>query len=393
MNLPFATPAAKTPPESSAAFITSPSPGPALWPSALPWAMSIGDVSKTQFSAHDAQRFARRLYGIDAQAQPLPSYNDQNFLLQVSAGERYVLKISHADENRSVVEGQNAMLAHLPDAMTASNVKEQPVTMRVPRVQECLEGGTVAQLPDALGNRHFVRLVSYLDGTPMAECAHVSDSLLHNLGESIATMDRALDSFSHPGLKRDWIWDLRRADDVAQFSNVHVETQRRDLVRQIFDGFNRRCRDSLASLPHGIIHGDANDYNLIVDEHNPDRIAGLIDFGDAVHTAVVCEVAITIAYAILRHPDPVAAGALVLRGYCRVRPLSRAERSLVPHLALTRLAVSVTQSVRERALNPENSYISVTEGPAWRVLATIDALPEGTFESALAVAGATGVQS
>ena len=63
-----------------------------------------------------------------------------------------------------------------------------------------------------------------------------------------------------------------------------------------------------------------------------DRMTGLLDFGDMVHTAVVCELAVALAYAMLeRAPIRSTAAAAVIRGYHRPYPLNgsgAASRSL-----------------------------------------------------------------
>jgi Ser/Thr protein kinase RdoA (MazF antagonist) len=73
------------------------------------------------------------------------------------------------------------------------------------------------------------------------------------------------------------------------------------------------------SLRHGVIHGDANDHNVLAER---DRMTGLLDFGDMVHTAIVCELAVALAYAMLGERDPLAAAGAVIRGYHRHNPLT-----------------------------------------------------------------------
>ena len=49
-------------------------------------------------------------------------------------------------------------------------------------------------------------------------------------------------------------------------------------------------------LPHSVIHNDANDYNVLIEDG---RMSGLLDFGDLVHSATVCDLAIALAYTML----------------------------------------------------------------------------------------------
>jgi Ser/Thr protein kinase RdoA (MazF antagonist) len=52
------------------------------------------------FTAAEAGHIAG-LYGVSGTTQPLAGEHDQNFLLTTDDGEQYVLKLSHAAEQRA----------------------------------------------------------------------------------------------------------------------------------------------------------------------------------------------------------------------------------------------------------------------------------------------------
>src|SRR5687767_7384660 len=95
-------------------------------------------------SLAEAVREARELYGVNAEARPLPSERDQNFLLESERG-RCVLKYANGAEPRAILEAQNAAMAHLADRVTFC-----------PRVLASLSGDLIAQSSSG----HFVRLVT-----------------------------------------------------------------------------------------------------------------------------------------------------------------------------------------------------------------------------------------
>ena len=72
----------------------------------------------------------------------------------------------------------------------------------------------------------------------------------------------------------------------------------------------------MPALPHSLIHGDANDENVLVDRG---RVTGLIDFGDCLRNPTVCDLAIALTYALLELPDPLGAGAEIVGAYHEVR--------------------------------------------------------------------------
>ena len=131
-----------------------------------------------RFDAAGAEHLARELFRVNADASLLPSERDQNFLLTAPSGDRYVLKIANGGEDRAMLEAQNAAMAHVARRVAFC-----------PQVLATTEGDTIAFTPD--GN-HFVRLVTYLDGTPLAKLTARTPALLENLGQAIGASMRRL---------------------------------------------------------------------------------------------------------------------------------------------------------------------------------------------------------
>ena len=74
--------------------------------------------------------------------------------------------------------------------------------------------------------------------------------------------------------------------------------------------------------------------------------AGLIDFGDLVHSITVAELSVAAAYALLDQPDPVDAVRLVALSFHDEFPLTEPERSVLFSLILARLGISVASLSR-----------------------------------------------
>ena len=64
-----------------------------------------------RFDGAAAERMAADVFGLTGRATPLTSERDQNFIIEGRA--RAVLKIANALEQRSFLEAQHAVLAHL----------------------------------------------------------------------------------------------------------------------------------------------------------------------------------------------------------------------------------------------------------------------------------------
>ena len=318
----------------------------------------------TRLSADDAAAVARRLWGLAAAARELPSERDQNFELATERGA-FVLKISGAAEREENLDLQNRALSWI-----AARDPELPV----PRVVPAADGRATA----SSGGR-FVRLVTFLPGTPLAETRPRAPGTLEALGRFLGRLDRALEGFAHPAARdRDLLWNPERADAViARHAAAIDEPARRALLEHFRAEHARTAASLLPGLPRGVLHNDANDHNVLV---GPPRagartIAGLLDFGDMVESWTVDELAVAIAYAVFGAADPVAAAGRVAAGYHAARPLGDAELEVLWSLVAMRLCTSVALSAARRKTEPDNPYLLVSEAPAWEALERMRALP------------------
>ncbi|MEO1437516.1 MAG: phosphotransferase, partial [Bacteroidota bacterium] len=73
-------------------------------------------------------------------------------------------------------------------------------------------------------------------------------------------------------------------------------------------------------------YGDANDNNILltVDTFDP-KVVAFFDFGDAVYSARIHELAIGLAYFMMDQADPIWAACIVIRAYHNVTSLSELE--------------------------------------------------------------------
>ena len=319
--------------------------------------------SAPAFSTADAVRLAADLYGLVAEAEPLPSERDANFRLRAAAGE-FVLKIANAAESREFLDLQNRALEHLAAAGTG---------LDFPRVVGDRAGAEIAS-----AGAHAVRLFTWVEGECLALIQPQPAELLASLGASLARVDRALETFSHPASRREFYWDLRHAEQAAAHLAL-LPAPRRRLVEPIFD---RWRRIAWSDLRHAVIHNDANDYNLLADRSSG-RVTALLDYGDMVHSAVVCDLAIALAYAMLDKPDPIAAAREVTAAYHAEYPLTAAEIEALYPLAAARLAMSVCYAAWQASEAPHNEYLNISNRAAWTLVEQLEELPAGWPEEVL----------
>src|ERR1051326_3382353 len=284
-----------------------------------------------------AQAIAEKYFGIQASASELPSERDQNFLLVARGGEKCVLKIANVREEREVLEAQDAMMKHLEGRASFC-----------PRVLLSSLGEEIVVVEGFL-----VRVLSYLPGKPLATVGLQSPELLRDLGRKLGRLSRALIGFDHPAAHREVYWDLAEGKKVLQEYGPLV---RAGWLREVVTGYSVGC--DLEKLRRSVIHGDANDYNVLVDG---DEVVGLIDFGDIVYSYTVGDLAIAIAYVVLGKDDPYRAAAPVIEGYVSEFSLTEAELEALWPLVRLRLCMSVCIAAHQQAQQPENEYLGVSQ--------------------------------
>ena len=313
------------------------------------------------FDSLDIVPFIAKTYGLTVSANRLNGYIGQNFVLEDNSGIKYILKVADPSEHRDTLEAQNSAMAH---------VAARCSTFVCPKIIPSLSGDHISPLCDRDNNSYHARLLTFVHGTFLVDREPHSQPMLESIGEALATMDKALTDFRHPGAQRKLQWDLINANEVAPLTVHLASPAQRRLAAYFFQQFEMMIMPKLKTLPRSVIHNDANEHNLLIgpEKSGAARLSGIIDFGDLVYTHTLFEPAIAIAYAMLGKQDPLEAAAAVIRGYNRTLPFAADEIELLFHLACTRLATSVTLSNFDQKQQPENDYLTISAQPAWDVL-------------------------
>jgi len=326
--------------------------------------------------SREACRLASDVYGFEPTARILPGEYDDNFQLLAPDLRAFVLKIMHPARDESFVDMQCRALMHLA---------QRAPQLMLPRVVATSRGELFTRQKLEDGSVRLVWLLTFVPGATLAEIRSHSAELLATLGRFLGELDRELVDFSHPGTQRDLKWDLSRAAWARDYLSCITDGARRAIAEQFLDA---AASLDLSKLRRSVIYGDANDHNVLVSPPwpQPQRVVGIIDFGDMHSGLLVAEPAIAAAYALFADEQPLSSAAAVLAGYHEVLPLNEAEISAFFPLLCARLAVSVVNSAHRRSLIPDDPYITVTEGAAWtaleRLVTVHPRLAHYTFRSA-----------
>lgn len=321
------------------------------------------DAASAPATTDGIAEIVRHHWGIEARAELLPGYAGRNYRLTATDGSRYVLKIAGADAERDAIDLQIAILEHLAAA---------ELSFATPAPIATTEGAAVIETPHARGGTVPAYLVTYLGGVLWHQLDERPLALYRALGAALGELDRALLDLEHPAAARQIEWDLLAAERQRPHVSLIDDAARRRRAEDAFHRFAALEPLGLNDLRRSLVHNDANDHNLLVAPQVP-TVAGLLDFGDAVESVTLAELAIALAYALLQSPDPLADAGAAVAGYDSVLPLDERELSMLWPLIATRLAVSVVKAARNRRRDPDNEYLFVSEEPAWRLLERLSA--------------------
>ena len=303
---------------------------------------------------------------------PLVSERDQNFRLAAYDGNDYVVKVSNPNEAAMVTGFQVDLLLHLQECCDVPT----------PVVKRTIAGDCSASFEFA-GEIYSMRVVSYLDGTPLGTLA-LTEEIAADFGGKLARLDHALESFPATGENPFSLWDLQQAAALRDLQQHIDDPGIRSVVAGTLDQFEAFVAPRLRKLPRQAIHGDANPENVIADAAGK-RVYGFIDFGDAVFSPRVVDVAIAASYLRAGEPQPLRLINAFIGAYHSVQQLNPEEQELLLDLVRTRLATTITMlywrlSAREDN-DPYRQKTLQSEGDAIHFLRALELSDEGQVQT------------
>ena len=278
-------------------------------------------------------------YGLAGQHRTLTSERDMNVRLSTPTQD-YVVKLTNPAEPAEVTDFQTRALLHLA-----------PARLPVPQVILTRRGETSVATPQGI-----LRVLSYLKGKPQhltpkstAQCA--------SLASMAAQISLGLQNFSHPAARHVLQWDLKHAAGLQPMLAAIPEQALRGFAQAALDRFTTQIAPTLPDLRWQVVHNDLNPHNVLTSPDDPDRISGVLDFGDMVETPLICDAAIAAAYQ-LDTADPMASLLTFARAYHATLPLTLLERQVFPDLVAIRMVTTLAITSTRAARYPENaSYI------------------------------------
>ncbi len=284
----------------------------------------------------------------------LNGYDNVNYLVSSTTG-KYIFKTYHfSNALFEMVKAENEVLFFLQK--NAQNKYPRPIQF---------SDGTSVKVIKIEGIEHVCRMLTFLEGELLGDVKHTK-KLMESFGHFLAEIDLKLQQFWNPTLAvRQWEWDIQYFTLNENYISDIPNAKDRNTVLYFIQQFKENVLPVAHTLRKQIIHGDANDWNVLARDG---EISGIIDFGDVVHTFLINELAIAIAYLCFEKEDPLEWACFVLKSYHNTLPVQEGEIKILYYLIAARLVQSVCGSARSKKTAPNNAYAIISEKSAWKLL-------------------------
>ncbi len=328
--------------------------------------MNSNEYELQQISNHEAETIATQYFGLIGKASVLPGEIDFNFKIITQLNEKFILKISRPSQSEDYSDFQEKLLIYL---------EEKGSKIPFPKIRKTLIGEYFATFNDKQNNPRKVRVLDWIEGRLWNDINPQTDDLGYCLGEIGGQTTKLLQDFNHSFASRKFDWDIANVRWTYEFQHLFSE-QQRELVQYFIAKFEGFVHD-FADLRKSVIHNDANENNILVngDLQHP-KVITVIDFGDAVYSQTINDLAVALCYAIMDLPDPLAAAMPIVAGYHKQFALTEKELEMLYTLVAMRLIISVSKSAINKVKEPENKYLFISEKPAWELLQQWKNIPE-----------------
>ncbi len=317
-----------------------------------------------QMGNDEAEQLALREYALEAKAQRLDTEKDDTFLMKTQDGVKFILKVANPSEDTEEIDFQTELLQY---------ITEHDSSLPVPETVSSKTGEVHPVITDQAGQTRHVRLMTYLDGVPLDRTTSTPNEREH-VGEILGRLRLACKGFSHLGDSRVLAWDVQHLKELQHLLPEISDLDKRSMLEKGMERY-LELLPRIRELRTQVLHNDFSQSNIVVNHDDPKFVTGIIDFGDAVKTAIAIDVSTALLNQLPRQAlgergeDLFAAGKDVLRGYLSVTELTEEELELIPHLTMARVIARTLITHWRVKLFPENApYIMRNTEQGWAQL-------------------------
>ncbi|HPE57611.1 MAG TPA: aminotransferase class III-fold pyridoxal phosphate-dependent enzyme [Bacteroidales bacterium] len=290
-------------------------------------------------------QLVRQMYGFEPTLiEELAGYDNLNYKIKTSDDQQFVFKINEGDGQKQF-EAESRILNLL--AQKYPGKFQNAVPTKDGQDSFLFEGKTC-------------RMLSWLDGDFLANEDH-SALLLSSFGSLMAHMDKTLLEIDDTVIKARRIeWDVQHVLELKPKLKSITDPEVRKLVDYYLLQFKEAVLPELPNLRKCIIHNDANDWNILV---NQGAVSGIIDFGDVVYAPLIQEVAVALTYVMTEKKLPLESALPFLTIYHKILPLEVKEIDLLYYFIAGRVCLSLIQSFDAIQQGTADDYTLISQKP------------------------------
>jgi ethanolamine-phosphate phospho-lyase len=294
-------------------------------------------------------------FGLTAfEVKKLNGYDNVNYLVKTKTAQYIFKTYNYSEDTFEMVDAENKTLFFLQKS--AQNKYPTPIQY---------SDGSFIKILNIKGEKQICRMLTFLEGEFLGDIKHTKQ-LIQSFGDTLAATDLKLRGFKNYTIAaKQWEWDIQYLTLNEKYIDAIQQPNDRNLVRYFFQQFKENVIPIAPTLRKQIIHNDANDWNVLATNG---EISGIIDFGDLAHTFLINELAAAIPYVCFNKEHPLEWASLVIKSYHKKLPLQEKEVKVLYYLIAARLLISVCNSAHSKVNDPENSYASISEKSAWKLL-------------------------
>ena len=150
-----------------------------------------------------ALRLLEDRYGITGALKRIDTEKHDTFRVTTEDDRRFILKVANPDEPFTEIDFQNSILRY---------VKTRDPTLPVPRIMNSKGGHDIFQITDVDGSQRWVRLLTFLEGTPLDETQSDPHGRVQ-IGKMLARLRYATEGFSRE--RRSVLWMGCSTSDIG----------------------------------------------------------------------------------------------------------------------------------------------------------------------------------
>ena len=281
----------------------------------------------------------------------LQSERDYNLKIITENKEIFIVKISNPLEKYAILSLQDNMLKHLSKSKIKNFV---PIPLH----------NKIKKYHDNKNRKCFVRILPFIEGDIFANKQN-SKFLCINFAKFLGYLSISLKNFDHPAAHREFIWNSTNIEWIRDELHLFSDISKKNIIKMVINSYENIVKNKLYKMRYSVIHGDANNYNVI---SLNDNVVGLLDYGDSIYAPTICELTVALAYSLMNSINIIEKCLYMVDSFKTIFPLNKDEIESISTLIATRLSLTVIIAAKQKKKYPNNKYLSISENDAWNLL-------------------------